>query len=112
VKLSAYALEWRAGKPHGLSERAQLIGEVWGIWNPGVRVAVASTKLIVRGAQGYTAQRSINDLSGVLAQNWNAELHLRDKIRQLTTFMSEENRTIDSYRGLHPEAAVCTASDG
>ena len=44
------------------------------------------------------------------AQNWNAELHLRDKIRQLTSFIGEENRTVDSYRALHPEAAVCTAS--
>jgi hypothetical protein len=107
IKLSAYALESRNGKIHRLPDRAQLAGEIWGLWNPGVRVAVAGTNLALRGAQAYTAQSVINDIDDVLLKNWNAEFHLQKKIRQLDRFIAEENRIIDSYRSNNPEADSC-----
>jgi hypothetical protein len=114
IKLSAYALQWRTGKPHPpyleiVSKTGELAGEIGGLYNPGVRVSVAATKLVVRGAQGLTAQSAVNDLSNVLAGNWNAEQHLQSRIEQLSNFIAEETRTIDSYRAIHDDALACNA---
>ncbi len=114
VKLLGYALACRNGKVHPLSvqslpETAALAGEIWGLFDPRVAAAVASTKLFIRADQGGTAQQAIANLNEVLAKNWDAEQHLQRKIVLLNSSISEENRAIESYRAFNPNADPCAA---
>jgi hypothetical protein len=112
VKLLAYAHAWRNGEVHPLSlqslpETAKLAGEITALYYPPAQVPLGVTKLAVRAAQATTAQMAINNFETVLAQNWNAEQHLQDKIRQLNSSIASEDHTIESYRSTHAGAASC-----
>jgi hypothetical protein len=79
------------------------------VWYPPVRIGTASYKVLMRSAQLMTAQSAINSLNGTYAQNWNAELYLRNKVIEINGFIAVESRLLEPYRVSDPEITSCVS---
>ena len=85
---------WEQAEP-----AAQLLADLGGIAVPPLGVAVKTERLIDREARKQIISRAQNSLGGAIADNWNANVYLSQKLVRVRSDMSEQQRTIQAYEG-------------